>query len=181
MDADVQSQPTTGNEASEQTKECPRCAETVKAKAQACRFCGYDFVEAKHETQGKPQEEKVYLRTPIKVTSEKVIRDNGESPIRLSDITHVAAHRSQRQVIWKCCLALIVVGLIIPFTDVRGWAGFTVPMVGFGAYWLFKSLGMARSWLVYSTSAGKITHVCEDYDDAHAIKSAVDKAIAENA
>ena len=28
-----------------ETKECPRCAESVKAKATACRFCGYDFNE----------------------------------------------------------------------------------------------------------------------------------------
>lgn len=26
-----------------ETKDCPRCAETVKAAAAVCRFCGYDF------------------------------------------------------------------------------------------------------------------------------------------
>lgn len=26
-----------------ETKECPKCAETVKAKAAVCRFCGHDF------------------------------------------------------------------------------------------------------------------------------------------
>ena len=28
---------------SQDTKECPMCAETVKAKAKICRFCGYKF------------------------------------------------------------------------------------------------------------------------------------------
>jgi len=27
----------------EDTKTCPRCAETVRAQAQVCRFCGHDF------------------------------------------------------------------------------------------------------------------------------------------
>ena len=25
------------------TKECPKCAEVIKAKASVCRFCNYDF------------------------------------------------------------------------------------------------------------------------------------------
>lgn len=29
-----------------QEKVCPRCAETVKAAAQICRFCGHEFFEA---------------------------------------------------------------------------------------------------------------------------------------
>lgn len=28
---------------SDDTKTCPRCAETVKRAAQACRFCGHEF------------------------------------------------------------------------------------------------------------------------------------------
>jgi len=31
----------------EQTKICPQCAETVKAAANVCRFCGHQFVEAR--------------------------------------------------------------------------------------------------------------------------------------
>jgi hypothetical protein len=27
----------------EATKQCPRCAETVKEAAQVCRFCGHNF------------------------------------------------------------------------------------------------------------------------------------------
>ncbi|WP_228290015.1 hypothetical protein [Marinobacter salsuginis] len=181
MDAELQSHPTTGYEASENTKECLRCAETVKAKAQACRFCGYDFVEAKQEPQKKPQEEKVYLRTPIKVTSEKVIRENGTSPIRLSDITHVAAHRSNKSAIWKSGIVCIIAGILFYLFDVRSWFGFTGPLVAFGIYSIYKSLFMARSWLVYSTSAGKITQVCNKYEEADMVKSAVDRAISENA
>lgn len=30
---------------SDDTKECPQCAEVIKAKAKVCRFCGYSFEE----------------------------------------------------------------------------------------------------------------------------------------
>ena len=29
------------------TKECPKCAETIKAKATVCQYCGYDFKKAR--------------------------------------------------------------------------------------------------------------------------------------
>lgn len=34
-----------GVEASEDFKQCPECAETVRAQARVCRFCGYRFEE----------------------------------------------------------------------------------------------------------------------------------------
>ena len=38
--------PTTPVAASAVDKKCPSCAETVKAEAKVCRFCGFDFVTA---------------------------------------------------------------------------------------------------------------------------------------
>lgn len=35
-----------GTAASMDTKTCPACAETVKAAAMVCRFCGHEFAEA---------------------------------------------------------------------------------------------------------------------------------------
>ena len=40
----------------EDTKTCPRCAETVRAQAQVCRFCGYDFIAGPAPTS-KPQDD----------------------------------------------------------------------------------------------------------------------------
>ena len=37
------------------TKICPRCAETVRAQAQACRFCGYDFAAGVAGTNFAPK------------------------------------------------------------------------------------------------------------------------------
>jgi hypothetical protein len=47
----------------DQTKVCPDCAETVKAPARVCRFCGYRF-DAATATSGQPTTENLFA-TPV--------------------------------------------------------------------------------------------------------------------
>lgn len=71
------------NATEQNTKECPQCAETIKSLAKVCRFCSHDMSE--------PEEEKVFLESPARVTSKRVQfrgkGDKADSVIRLSDIT----------------------------------------------------------------------------------------------
>lgn len=165
----------TPDEVGADTKECPRCAETVKAKAAICRFCNHEF---NHIPSGL--EEKVYLSEPVRVTSEKVVPATGESPIRLRDITHVKAHYFNKMGIRITGIIAVIVGVWCAVAEVKVWFAYTSTLVPFGVAAIYKTLGAAESWVVYSTPAGKFMSIGRDAGDADRIKAAVDRAIAEN-
>jgi uncharacterized paraquat-inducible protein A len=60
----------------EQTRQCPRCAETVKIQAKGCRYCGAEF--------RRPQQKS--LRSPpiLKFTKEFVIAGGRTVPLQFS-------------------------------------------------------------------------------------------------
>ncbi|WP_372997252.1 hypothetical protein [Marinobacter sp.] len=158
------------------TMECPMCAETIKAKAKVCRFCNADLTGS----EGKP-EEKIYLKHPITVTSEKVYPDSKKDPIRLRDITHVSSHVSSKQQGYYVGLGCLVAAIGFWIGEPRGWFGFTGPLTIGGLYFLYNSFLTSHSWVIFTTPAGKFTTHCNDYHHAGEIKAAVDKAIYETA
>ncbi|MDO6824376.1 hypothetical protein [Marinobacter sp. 1_MG-2023] len=158
------------------TMECPMCAEIIKTKAKVCRFCNADLTGS----AGKPQE-KIYLKHPITVTSEKVYPDSKKDPIRLRDITHVSSHVSSKRQGYYTSLGCFATALAFGVADLGEYFGFVAPLVIGGAYFLYNSFLTSHSWVIFTTPAGKFTTHCDDYDHAGDIKAAVDKAIYETA
>jgi len=55
-------------------KKCPKCAEQVKAEAEICRFCGYDFTAKPESAPNSKSENRIEPAQP----KEEVLQDRSE-------------------------------------------------------------------------------------------------------
>ncbi|MDC9603031.1 hypothetical protein PSH49_20805 [Pseudoalteromonas sp. GABNS16G] len=163
--------------AGQDTKECPQCAETIKAKAIKCRFCNHEFgMERKNE------EKQVYLESPVKVTSEIVSGEGNKTPIRVADIQHVkAVIMPKKGLNTGGFISLIIAGLVLLGGVSSGTVIASASLVIIALYSFFSAANMFHSSAHLATASGVIYYTFNEYEHARIVKQAIDKAIADSA
>lgn len=170
MTAEVQ----TALEGSVETKECPKCAETVKAKATVCRFCNHEFEESI-----KSSEPKIYLEDPLKVTSQKVYPVSGKgTAVRLKDIQRVGANVPPKRGLKRAAATFVVLGAISFFLNANVFGGFCVVMA---IIMFFQQLTMWDSSVTLSTASGPVVWTFNNREHGPIVKAAVQEAISDSA
>ena len=160
------------------TIECPKCAETIKAKATICRFCGHEL---------KTESEKVYLKEPVLVTSSIVKipwrnKYQPDSTIRVQDIESVGLVKNSRAGgLWGAALLV----LVMPgCTTLLGGGGATVFWIVTGmavlvaGFTLLKTFSYHLSNVKIKTAGGRITwYSGKSLEEGAAVKNAINEAI----
>ncbi|MDO6441563.1 hypothetical protein [Marinobacter sp. 2_MG-2023] len=157
-----------------ETKECPKCAETVKAKATACRFCNHDFNQTNEASSPK-----VYLDKPLKVTSQKVYPASGKgTAVRIRDIQHVDAVVPPKSGLKRAATIALVLGFTSIALEGYIFGGFCVVMA---LIMFFQQFSMVDSFVRLSTASGPIIWKFDKKEHAPLVKTAVQEAISDSA
>ncbi len=106
-------------EASASERECPKCAETIKAKAKVCRFCGYNLrahddrlVDDGDDDDDDGEDDRPARRGKKRRPSERIPR-RALSPMSCP----CGGFRVTRTPIWAivCCVIFFPLGLVLLF------------------------------------------------------------------